>query len=611
MEIILKHSNQTDLAPAVSELEYGELAVNYAAGKEYVYLRNDDDEIVSIPITKIVEIDGILSGTSSAISDLTYFNKGTNRIETYVYTQQGFPRLDKTYNLSVSDILYDKDTSTFYLWDGTNELREIVNNIPIADDTTAGIVMSGGNVNINNGVISVDQAGVDKLGLVKGSDENQYGSLSGDIIILSNGKMRCRDGILRYHRLDWLDSDPEYLTFSRYKSLKDIMEGYDDSPKLFVKNGCSAVDWNITAGVITLVFMKENGDGVLKTTYTVKVNQENRNYCIVEKSEAVDNDRVLNYDGLNLSNNASGQITDEVNGANGLFEMYELLSDVEKKITSSEPIYKDYYGSHYNTYTDTTTEAITDAYKTFETSVNIDIADTQKNPSIHVVAKSENDNVLTEAGSVKLGVYKNGSLIGTELTPTANDGDKWTFDIDLKNYVNSNAQTTFTVKFQLNAKYNQTPVDDITTRIKMGIYEIQLSSYTVENVDSTNTKPSFAYNAYTPLNRPTLTVQYTDSYDVKHVVTYNSFYSKAERVNDTSYAIGVAEGVSSVFGWIFSNYKVNNNGWKFAIGNSYSDVKSLLIPSTNNTSGGAESVEPGISGGGDTPGQSGQGEVRP
>lgn len=257
MNIILKHSNQTDLIPKASELRYGELAVNYAAGKEYVYLRNDDDEIVSIPITKIVEIDGIIT-ESTVISASTYFNKIKNCIEIYE-PSQGFPKLDKTYNLSVGDILYDKYTASFYIWDGTNDLKKLDTDIQFASTTTAGIVKGGGNVDIDaNGVMSVDLSDYATNASVN-SLRNELGTI---------------DSILHCHRMDWLEANTEW-TMYRYSSLRSAVMNilsYNNDIRVFVKNATTASYASLDSTdniTITMVYLVATPTTITKEVYTI------------------------------------------------------------------------------------------------------------------------------------------------------------------------------------------------------------------------------------------------------------------------------------------------------------------------------------------------------
>ena len=47
-KIIHKHSSVVDKLPRTDELDYGEIAVNYASGKEFISLKNADNKIVKI-----------------------------------------------------------------------------------------------------------------------------------------------------------------------------------------------------------------------------------------------------------------------------------------------------------------------------------------------------------------------------------------------------------------------------------------------------------------------------------------------------------------------------------------------------------------------------------
>ena len=47
-KIIHKHSSVADKLPRTDELDYGEIAINYASGKEFISLKNADNKIVKI-----------------------------------------------------------------------------------------------------------------------------------------------------------------------------------------------------------------------------------------------------------------------------------------------------------------------------------------------------------------------------------------------------------------------------------------------------------------------------------------------------------------------------------------------------------------------------------
>jgi len=47
-KIIHKHSSVVDKLPRTDELDYGEIAINYASGKEFISLKNADNQIVKI-----------------------------------------------------------------------------------------------------------------------------------------------------------------------------------------------------------------------------------------------------------------------------------------------------------------------------------------------------------------------------------------------------------------------------------------------------------------------------------------------------------------------------------------------------------------------------------
>ena len=72
--VIHQHSSVADKRPIASSLEYGEIAVNYASGKEAVMLRNTEDAVVTI--SSDVQNDSKfatktdISGLSSQITDI-------------------------------------------------------------------------------------------------------------------------------------------------------------------------------------------------------------------------------------------------------------------------------------------------------------------------------------------------------------------------------------------------------------------------------------------------------------------------------------------------------------------------------------------------------------
>lgn len=72
--VIHQHSSVADKRPSASSLEYGEIAVNYASGKEAVMLRNTEDAVVTI--SSDVQNDSKfatktdISGLSSQITDI-------------------------------------------------------------------------------------------------------------------------------------------------------------------------------------------------------------------------------------------------------------------------------------------------------------------------------------------------------------------------------------------------------------------------------------------------------------------------------------------------------------------------------------------------------------
>lgn len=68
-----KRSNKTNHFPTAADIEYGEFAVNYKAGEEKIFIKNDNDEIVYFsPQNKpLVEF----SDTTITLSPNVYYRK--------------------------------------------------------------------------------------------------------------------------------------------------------------------------------------------------------------------------------------------------------------------------------------------------------------------------------------------------------------------------------------------------------------------------------------------------------------------------------------------------------------------------------------------------------
>lgn len=612
MEIILKNSGELNLVPDVSELNYGELALNYAAGSESFFIRNSEDEIVSMPLVipvepdKIKEIAGIIDGEPSASSDNgIFYNESTNKLERWEHDTNETMVLVESYEIEVNDILHSTDNNSFYIFD-TTKLKKIATDIRLATENSVGLVKGGTNVAIDiNGGINVDLSDYAHIDYVDNSINNSIDSLS-------------PNSILHYHRMDWLDDAPNFLGMGRYNSVYSVLKRYGNSPKLLMKNAVSVSQWTINGEAMSFAFLEMDGDDVLKTTYTVTPGQDavsssvtlsgytDDGHCVVTKEVTVDNNRILNYDGLDISTSGGnyGTITNDQNGNNGLFEYYELLPNIENITRKSQSLYFGYYDLK------TESELSSTEFKSCTQSIDVEVNNSERdaNPLLIIVCSKVRENVTTDVNGNRdmddddvIKVYK---VTGQSSTETLYSGSGKSATVDISSSLNQgDGTTTFRVEYITNARSFSGASESWLT---YGISEINMISSVTENAGGS---PSFTHEDYIPLTKPTLTLQYIGSDGIKHVVTYTSFYCTTETDNNNrSYAICVAEGVSSVFAWIFS--EVDTNGWKFAIGSDYNTVKNKLLSNVSNASS-VEPVEPGMSGGGDIPGQSEQGEVRP
>lgn len=62
-KVLHKRSNVSGKVPESNSLEYGELAVNYAAGNENLYTKNSNNTVVSFPSLNLIS-----SAITSAVS---------------------------------------------------------------------------------------------------------------------------------------------------------------------------------------------------------------------------------------------------------------------------------------------------------------------------------------------------------------------------------------------------------------------------------------------------------------------------------------------------------------------------------------------------------------
>lgn len=55
--------------PTPDQLEYGEIAINYAAGKETLSIKNTDNEILSLPFKKVIVDQALSDVSTNAVSN--------------------------------------------------------------------------------------------------------------------------------------------------------------------------------------------------------------------------------------------------------------------------------------------------------------------------------------------------------------------------------------------------------------------------------------------------------------------------------------------------------------------------------------------------------------
>ena len=142
-------SSVLNKAPLSSDLEYGEIAVNYANGSEDIYIKNANNTVVSVPKTVILK-DGKLKSEYAPIVVVdgieTYQN---NRPSTYAYTtslvtisNRLFPTehtcfihsnengVNKEYQPSEAILYFNKSNNVFYYYgQSTGQLNKSFNAI--------------------------------------------------------------------------------------------------------------------------------------------------------------------------------------------------------------------------------------------------------------------------------------------------------------------------------------------------------------------------------------------------------------------------------------------------------------------------------------------------
>lgn len=76
--VIHAHSSVPGKIPSVSQLNYGEIAVNYASGSEALSIRNSDDEIVQIPFNLVSGVGKVDSDSDGTGEIFNSYDTGAN-----------------------------------------------------------------------------------------------------------------------------------------------------------------------------------------------------------------------------------------------------------------------------------------------------------------------------------------------------------------------------------------------------------------------------------------------------------------------------------------------------------------------------------------------------
>lgn len=76
--VIHAHSSVPGKIPSVSQLNYGEIAVNYASGSEVLSIRNSDDEIVQMPFNLVSGVGKVDSNSDGTGEIFNSYDMGAN-----------------------------------------------------------------------------------------------------------------------------------------------------------------------------------------------------------------------------------------------------------------------------------------------------------------------------------------------------------------------------------------------------------------------------------------------------------------------------------------------------------------------------------------------------
>ena len=84
--VIHKHSSQVvgggAKLPQAEQIEYGEIALNYAKGYESISLKNNQDEIVTFGMNSVSELSGtFMSFSSSVVTELSEAGGGVGQVD--------------------------------------------------------------------------------------------------------------------------------------------------------------------------------------------------------------------------------------------------------------------------------------------------------------------------------------------------------------------------------------------------------------------------------------------------------------------------------------------------------------------------------------------------
>ena len=163
--IILKRSSVTGKKPTESQLQYGELSINYADGE--LYYKSSDNTIKAIGQKYGEDIESLKSGKLDANGTAlkaTSDASGNNIVNTYI----------KGLSVNGKVITYTKgngDTGTITTQDTTYEA---------ATSSTLGLVKVGSNITNTSGVISLTKANVTSaLGYTPPTTDTTYSSFVG------------------------------------------------------------------------------------------------------------------------------------------------------------------------------------------------------------------------------------------------------------------------------------------------------------------------------------------------------------------------------------------------------------------------------------------------